>query len=299
MRASSRASVEVQRALTGQQNGEIREHIGLYADVVHQFHSGISVWRLENPKDQRSFRLVFTNPTVERSSTGTLGAAVSGKAMAEVCPNLLDTQLPKILQAVVVSGEPKDLGEVRCDGEKGSGGVFRMRVYPLPDQFVCVAFENLTEQKDAPKNLAAQPQLLDLATDAIISRDMDGRVIYWNQGAERMYGWTKQEVLGQSAFEILQTVLPQPLDEIKNILLNDGRWTGDLVHTKKDGTKITVASHWTLLRDDNGNPVGWAQINSDVTEERKVQEGLRESEEGFRLLVDAVRDYAIFGVKCY
>jgi diguanylate cyclase (GGDEF)-like protein/PAS domain S-box-containing protein len=214
--------------------------------------------------------------------------------MAEVCPNLLETQIPKILQAVVVSGEPKDLGEVRCDSENGSGVVFRIRVYPLPDQFVCVAFENLTEQKDAAKNLSSQPQLLDLATDAIMNRDMDGRVTYWNQGAERIYGWTKEEVLGQSTFDILQTAFPQPLDEIKKVLLHDGHWAGELVHTRKDGTKITVASHWTLRRDEIGNAVGWIQINNDLTEEKKVQEGLRESEEGFRLLVDAVRDYAIF-----
>jgi PAS domain S-box-containing protein len=214
--------------------------------------------------------------------------------MAEVCPKLLETQLPKIFQAVVISGEAKDLGEVRCDSDKVPGGVFRMKVYPLPGQFVCVAFENLTEQKDAAENLSSRPQLLDLATDAIISRDMDGRVNYWNQGAERMYGWTKQEVLGQSASEVLQTAFPQPIDEIKKVLLHDGHWAGELAHTKKDGTKIIVASHWTLRRDENGNAVGWIQINNDVTEEKKVQEGLRESQEGFQLLVDAVRDYAIF-----
>jgi diguanylate cyclase (GGDEF)-like protein/PAS domain S-box-containing protein len=266
----------------------------LYADAVHQFHSGISVWRLENRKDPRSFRLVFTNPTAEKSSTSTPGTEVSGKSLAEVCPNLVETQIPKIFQEVVVSAKAKDLGEVRCDNEKGSSWVFRMRVYPLADQFVCVAFENLTEQKDAEKKDSTQPQLLDLATDAILCRDMDGRVTYWNHGAERMYGWTKQEVLGQSAFDVLQSAFPRPLDEIKKMLLHDGHWAGELVHTKKDGTKITVASHWTLRRDENGDAIGWIQINNDVTQVRKVQEGLRESEEGFRLLVDAVRDYAIF-----
>lgn len=141
---------------------------------------------------------------------------------------------------------------------------------------------------------ASQPQLLDLVTDAVFVRDMDGRVTYWNQAAERMYGWTREEVLGQSAFEILHTALPQPLHEIKKILLKDGRWAGELVHTKKDSTRIGVASHWTLQRDENGNPVGWVQINNEITEQRLTQEKLRESEEGFRLLVDAVRDYAIF-----
>ena len=141
---------------------------------------------------------------------------------------------------------------------------------------------------------ARPEELVDFATDAILVRDMDGRVVYWNQGAERMYGWTKAEVLGKSAFEILQTVFPVPLGKIKEELLRDGHWEGELSHTKRDGTIITVASHWTLQRDERGNPVGWMQINSDITETKRAQEALRESEEGYRLLVDSVSDYAIF-----
>jgi diguanylate cyclase (GGDEF)-like protein/PAS domain S-box-containing protein len=137
-------------------------------------------------------------------------------------------------------------------------------------------------------------QLLDLVRDAIFVRDMDGRITYWNLAAQRMYGWTKQEVLGQSAFEVLKTECPLPLEEIQKVLLRDGHWDGELSHAKKDGTRITVLSHWTLQRDETGNPLGWVQINEDTTEERHSEEALRESEVGFRLLVEGVRDYAIF-----
>jgi len=84
-------------------------------------------------------------------------------------------------------------------------GIFAVRLYPLPDQCVCLAFEDLTQQKKAATTISNQAQLLDLATDSIFIRDMDGRVTYWNQRAERVYGWTKQEVLGQSLFELLKT----------------------------------------------------------------------------------------------
>src|SRR6266480_7132233 len=163
-----------------------------------------------------------------------------------------------------------------------------------PDHCVCLAFEDLTEQRKAARPGFNQAQLLDLVTDAIFVRDMDGRVTYWNQSAERMYGWTKQDMLGQSTFEVLKTDSPIPLEEIQKVLLREGHWEGKLSHSKKDGTRITVASYWTLQRDETGRPVGWFQINEDVTEERRAEEARRESEEGFRLLVDGVKDYAIF-----
>src|SRR5882762_11788115 len=154
--------------------------------------------------------------------------------------------------------------------------------------------EDITEQKTGARTDLNHAQLLDLVTDAIFVRDMDGRVTYWNQSAERMYGWTKQEMLGQSTFEVLKTDSPIPLEEVQNILLRDGRWQGELSHAKKDGTRITVVSHWTLQRDETGSPVGWFQINENVTHERRAEEERREIEEGFRLLVDGVKDYAIF-----
>ena len=128
--------------------------------------------------------------------------------MADIFPKFFDTQLPKILQEVVLSSEAKDLGEIQYGDEKVYDGVFAVRLYPLPDHCVCLAFEDLTEQRKAARPGSNQAQLLDLVTDAIFVRDMDGRVTYWNQSAERMYGWTKQEVLGQSTFEVLKTECP-------------------------------------------------------------------------------------------
>src|SRR6201998_603908 len=125
-------------------------------------------------------------------------------------------------------------------------------------------------------------QLLDLVRDAIFVRDMEGRVTYWNLAAQRMYGWTKQEVLGQSAFEVLKTECSLPLQEIQKVLFRDGHWDGELSHAKTDGTRITVVSHWTLQKDETGNPLGWVQINEDITEKRQAEEALREIEQGFQ-----------------
>ena len=293
MNASGRASTGVKRALSSQQSGGVREDIRLYAGIVHQLHVGIAIWHLENLKDPETFHLIFANPAAEKYLS-LPSETVYGKTMAGIFPDFFDTQLPKIFQEVALSGEAKDLGEVRYGDERVPDGIFTARVYPLPDHCVCVTFEDLAEQRNVAGSISNRARLLDLATDSIFALDMDGRVTYWNRGAERMYGWTKQELLGQSAFETLKTECPLPLEEIQKILLRDGHWEGELSHAKKDGARITVASHWTLQRDETGSPVGWLQINNDVTEERRAEEALRESEEGFRSLVNGVRDYAIF-----
>src|SRR5258708_15802054 len=137
---------------------------------------GIAIWQLESLKDPKTFRLIFANSSAEKYLS-VPSETVYGKTMAEVFPKFLDTQLPKIFQEVVLSSEAKDLGEIRYGEEKGRDGIFAARLYPLPDQCVCLAFEDLTERKKADLNHA---QLLELVTDAIFVRDMDGRVTYWN-----------------------------------------------------------------------------------------------------------------------
>ncbi len=121
--------------------------------------------------------------------------------------------------------------------------------------------------------------LLDLTHDAVFVRDMDGRISYWNRGAEDLFGWTADEALGQVAHELLQTVWPEPFADIAARLLRTGRWQGELVHTRRDGTHITVATRWALQRDTSGNPVAHFVTANDVTERKQAAEALRKSEE--------------------
>src|SRR5882724_12107912 len=151
-------------------------------------------------------------------------------------------------------------------------------------------------QEDSPivVRQAEVETLLDLVSEAVLVRDTEGRIVYWNLGAERMYGWTKEEAIGRSAFDMLSTVLPQPLEEIQATLLRDGLWAGELAHTKKDGSTITVDSRWTVRKDDAGGVIGWVQVNDDITERKRDRQTLLDAEEGLRMLIDGVRDYAIF-----
>ncbi len=133
------------------------------------------------------------------------------------------------------------------------------------------ARERTRELEQKTSQLANQAKLLDLANDAIFVRTTDDRISYWNQGAERLYGWTKGEVLGRAIHEVLHTQFPAPLSH----LLQSDHWQGELRHTRKDGSTIVVASRWTTLRDPRGKPVGWLEINTDVTARRRAEETAR------------------------
>jgi len=122
--------------------------------------------------------------------------------------------------------------------------------------YVLVA-EDLREGQRAEELLRRQAELLDLANDAIFVRDLErDTILYWNDGAVRLYGWSSDEALGAYIHDFLKTVFPRPLAAIKQELLVKGFWTGELVHTNRDGAKITVSSRWTLLRDSHGVPHG-------------------------------------------
>lgn len=143
----------------------------------------------------------------------------------------------------------------------------------------------IAERKEVEAALRQHNQMIDLANDSIIIRSLDHLIIYWNQGAEKLYGFTKQETIGRCVDSFLETVFPQPLEEILKLCLEKGFWQGELMHTLRDGAKVTVATRWTLLRDEAGQPSGILEINNDITEQKQAQEALQQSEDRFRRAV--------------
>jgi len=135
----------------------------------------------------------------------------------------------------------------------------------------------LAETQENQARLAEQARLLDLSTDAIIVRDMQGFVQFWNRGAEQLYGWTSAEAAGQNKRDLLQTEYPESLEEITAKLHRDGRWSGDLVQTRRDGTRMHVSTRWVLDRDVHGNPARVLITDNDITL-RKQAEDLMKSE---------------------
>lgn len=132
--------------------------------------------------------------------------------------------------------------------------------------------QRTSELEEKTAELAQKGTLLDLANDAILVRDAEGRISYWNEGAERLYGWASAEALGHVTSQLLRTEFPLPISEI----LQSDRWEGELRQYKRDGSLIIVASRWTTLRDSDGRPTEWLEINTNITGRKAAEQAARQ-----------------------
>jgi PAS domain S-box-containing protein len=134
--------------------------------------------------------------------------------------------------------------------------------------------EEIDERLRAEQQLRKQADLLELAHDAILVRDLNDRITYWNSGAEEVYGWRREEALGETAPNLLRSIYPSSMESLKEEIVRSGRWEGELTQTRRDGETIVVSSRWALQRDENGQAAAVLQINTDITERKRVAENL-------------------------
>ncbi len=129
---------------------------------------------------------------------------------------------------------------------------------------------DLTERVQAEERVAEQAALIDHATDAIVVRDLEHVITFWSKGAETVYGWTREQAVGQPIWKLLYRDAA-PFHEATATLLAEGRWSGELEHVTRDNETRAIFGRWTLLRDAAGAPRAVLAINSDVTQARKVE----------------------------
>jgi PAS domain S-box-containing protein len=140
----------------------------------------------------------------------------------------------------------------------------------------------LRAEQQTEAALRERASLLNLTHDAIFVRDMNGTVKYWNRGAEELYGWTAEQAVGRVVLELLNTMFEVPLKQIEEQVIEAGRWEGELVQTKKDGSQVVVASRWSLQRDESSAPVAILIINNDITERKRAEAEARENDRRYR-----------------
>ena len=136
---------------------------------------------------------------------------------------------------------------------------------------------DLTERRLTEIKLREQAALLDKAQDAILVRDLDHRITYWNKSAERLYGWTATEAVGKSVQDLLYRD-PSHFLAATESTLRDGEWTGDIEQYSRGGRRIVIEGRWTLLRDEQGNPKSIFAVNTDITHSRQLAEQLRQAQ---------------------
>ncbi|MBR8835320.1 MAG: PAS domain S-box protein [Stigonema ocellatum SAG 48.90 = DSM 106950] len=132
--------------------------------------------------------------------------------------------------------------------------------------------EDITEHKQAAQKIYEQAALLNISTDAIYVRNLENQILFWNKGAERLYGWKAVEVLGYNAAEILYKSRDlQQFQEIQAILAKDSQWQGELQQITKGGKEIIVESRWTLMRDEAGVPKSILTVSTNITEKKQLE----------------------------
>jgi PAS domain S-box-containing protein len=140
------------------------------------------------------------------------------------------------------------------------------------------------------KKLKNQAALLELADDAILVRDLENRVVFFNKAAQDMYGLSREEASGRVSHELLQTKFPLPLADVEKALADTGSWQGELRHSTRHGDEVVVASRWTLQRDNQGAPMAILEINRDITERKQHEEQLAAQAEELRVSRQALEE---------
>ena len=126
----------------------------------------------------------------------------------------------------------------------------------------------------ANRMLLEQANLLEKAHDAIIVRDLNQTITYWNNGAVELYGWTPEEAIGKPIRTLCYKKVPQTCYDVEKIVLSTGEWAGELSQITKAGKEIIVESRWTLISDSEGNPASMLTINTDITEKKELEKQL-------------------------
>lgn len=130
--------------------------------------------------------------------------------------------------------------------------------------------QDITQRRQIEERIREQAQMLDLAHDAIIIRDLEDRVLYWNGSAQNLYGWTSEEVLGRRIAEFLPNDITTSLEVRKTIFEKD-EWNGEVRLHTRTGEEIVVESRLTLIRDRSGKPKSVLSINTNITERKRLE----------------------------
>jgi len=200
---------------------------------------------------------------------------VKGRPISILMPPDRDDEMPKILERIRRGERIRHYETVRVTKDGRSIEV-SITVSPIEGSAgriigASAISREITGCKEEEQQLHEQAALLDHAQDAIIVRDLEGRVFYWNKSAERISGWSANEAIGKNICDLLYKENVSNYEEAMGALSEKGEWVGELSQQTKEGREIIAECHWTLVPGETGKPVSVFAINTDITEKKKLE----------------------------
>lgn len=212
----------------------------------------------------RDWRLTFLNREAERLLRHDSETLI-GRSLHQIFPGLADDAIETQLKQAMEHMQTASFHAFH----QTLNLWFAVRAYPA-EQGLTVYLRDVTAEHEKDLRLREQAALLDKAKDAIILRDLDHTVLFWNKGAERIYGWKRDEVLGKVIAKLLYAD-PSLFYGATEATLRSGEWTGEIEQITRKGETVTIDANWTLLHDDDGKPTSILAINTDITERKRLE----------------------------
>jgi PAS domain S-box-containing protein len=272
------SNAELEEEIIERKKGEaaIKESEEKYRNLFSNMSEGFAVHEiiLDDHGIPCNYRFLEINDAFEEM-TGISQEQAVGKTVKEVLPDI-EPHWIETYGTVALTGEPVHFESFSVQ----LGRWYEVYCYsPRRSQFAVVFFD-FSERKLAEEQLRYQAALLSNVNDAIVASDAQYRITAWNAAAENLYGWKADEVLGRKGVEIVRTEwFGQDPEEMRRVIAQTGRWRGEATQARKDGTRIPVEISSIVLFDDRGNITDYISANRDITERKRAEKALFESEQ--------------------
>ena len=279
--------LEINRDITDrkQAQAELLQAHGRIASLLETISDGFHSF-------DREWRYTYANAATSRILRKSREELL-GKNVWELWPYLADSPFGAAYRRAAAENVPV---QVEAFYPEPLNAWLEVRCYPSLEG-LSVFFTDVTKRKQAEEELGEQRDalqrqaaLIDLSHDAIIGADQNRVITGWNTGAQEVYGWTEAEAVGNVTDEFFQTSATISTGTINEILSRAGRWEGELEHSRRDGTRLTVDSRQVQLHDSAGNPTGILEINRDITERKQAREQLQEAHRRTTAILESISD---------
>jgi PAS domain S-box-containing protein len=258
-------------------NGQLEQRVAELESIMQMLPVGVAVAHSTDCKVITGNAAFSEMLGVAMGDNLSIGALDPHTKVTQNGRPLAEHELP--VQRAALTGQVVDTTEIEITPADGITHHVLASASPLFDEEGKVrgavgAFFDITDRKRLDRALQERADLLELATEAIMVRDHGGTIRFWNAGAEALYGWTREEALGQNAHTLLCTDVRGGVAGIAESLTQDGSWEGNLKQRRKDGSHLIVVSRQAVQKDSSVV----LEINRDITAQLHAEEALRRNE---------------------